>query len=197
MCHPPTSGWIEIVCGSMFSGKTEELIRRLRRAQIARQEIQVFKPALDTRYAHRAISSHNGLQEKAQPVPDSATLRAQVSADADVIAIDEVQFFDTGIVSVCQDLADEGKRVICAGLDMDFRGEPFGPIPQLLAVAERVDKLQAICVVCAAPASRTQRLIEGVPAYYDDPVVLVGASEVYEARCRACHKIPRRESQEA
>lgn len=192
MCYPPTGGWIEIVCGSMFSGKTEELIRRLRRAQIARQEIQVFKPAMDTRYAKQAIASHNGLQEKAHPVADSVAMRELIAADADVIAIDEVQFFDPAVVALCKALADAGKRVICAGLDMDFRGEPFGPIPQLLAVAERVDKLQAICVVCGAAASRTQRLIEGRPAYYDDPVVLVGASEVYEARCRACHQVPRR-----
>ncbi len=186
------AGWIEVICGSMFSGKTEELIRRLRRAQIARQKIQVFKPAIDDRYAHKAIASHNGLQETAIPVSDSAQLRALYDPTADVVAIDEVQFFDVGVIDVCTYLAEQGKRVICAGLDMDFRGEPFGPIPQLLAVAERVDKLQAICVVCGAAASRTQRLIEGQPAYYDDPVVLVGASEVYEARCRMHHQVPRR-----
>lgn len=189
---PCNAGWIEVVCGSMFSGKTEELIRRLRRAQIARQKIQVFKPVIDDRYAHKAIASHNGLQEKAIPVSDSAQLRALHDPTADVVAIDEVQFFDVGVIEVCTYLAEQGKRVICAGLDMDFRGEPFGPIPQLLAVAERVDKLQAICVVCGAAASRTQRLIEGEPAYYDDPIVLVGASEVYEARCRAHHQVPRR-----
>jgi len=192
MVKSADSGWIEVVCGSMFSGKTEELIRRLRRAQIARQKIQVFKPAIDTRYSERAIASHNGLQEGAIPVGNAAELAALADPEATVIAIDEVQFFDPAIVAVCSALADQGKRVICAGLDMDFRAEPFGPLPQLLAVAEQVDKLQAICVVCGAPASRTQRLIEGQPAFYDDPVVLVGASEVYEARCRVHHCVPRR-----
>jgi thymidine kinase len=176
----------------MFSGKTEELIRRLRRAVIARQRIQVFKPAIDLRYTEKAIASHNGLQENAIPVNDSAELLVHLDATADVIAIDEVQFFDTAIVDVCNKLADQGKRVICAGLDMDFRGVPFGPIPQLLAIAEHVEKLQAICVVCGAAASRTQRLIGGQPAYIDDPVVLVGASEVYEARCRVHHQTPQR-----
>jgi len=181
----------------MFSGKTEELIRRLRRAQIARQKIQVFKPAIDLRYTDKAIASHNGLQENAIPVNDSAELLVHLDATADVIAIDEVQFFDMAIVDVCNILANQGKRVICAGLDMDFRGVPFGPIPQLLAIAEHVEKLQAICVVCGAAASRTQRLIAGQPAYIDDPVVLVGAAEVYEARCRAHHQTPQRpQSQE-
>ncbi|HOT93257.1 MAG TPA: thymidine kinase [Anaerolineae bacterium] len=189
-------GWIEVICGSMFSGKTEELIRRLRRAQIARQKIQVFKPAIDLRYTDKAIASHNGLQENAIPVNSSEELRAHLDPTADVVAIDEVQFFDEGIVDLCNTLADQGKRVICAGLDMDFRGVPFGPIPQLLAIAERVDKLQAICVVCGAAASRTQRLIGGEPAYYDDPIVLVGASEVYEARCRAHHQVPQRPDKE-
>lgn len=189
----PGGGWIEVICGSMFSGKTEELIRRLRRAQIARQRIQVFKPAIDIRYADKAIASHNGLQEQAIPVSGSEALVKALDHTADVIAIDEIQFFDEGILKVCNDLADEGKRVICAGLDMDFRGNPFGPIPHLLAIAERVAKLQAICVVCGQPASRTQRLIEGQPAFYDDPVVLVGASEVYEARCRRHHEVPIRD----
>ncbi|MEJ5309028.1 MAG: thymidine kinase [Anaerolineae bacterium] len=190
------TGWIEVICGSMFSGKTEELIRRLRRAQIARQKIQVFKPSIDLRYTDKAIASHNGLQENAIPVNDSAELLAHLDETADVIAIDEVQFFDAAIVDVCNMLANQGKRVICAGLDMDFRGVPFGPIPQLLAIAERVEKLQAICVVCGAAASRTQRLIAGQPAYIDDPVVLVGASEVYEARCRAHHQTPQRPQSE-
>lgn len=191
----PESGWIEVICGSMFSGKTEELIRRLRRAQIARQRIQVFKPVIDIRYAEKAIASHNGLQEQAIPISGSEALVAVIDHTADVVAIDEIQFFDEGILQVCNDLADQGKRVICAGLDMDFRGHPFGPIPRLLAIAERVDKLQAICVVCGKPASRTQRLIEGQPAFYDDPVVLVGASEVYEARCRKHHEVPRRHAE--
>ena len=184
------SGTIEVVCGSMFSGKTEELMRRLRRATIAKQRIQVFKPAVDTRYAAKAIASHNGLQLNAIPVQASNEIRQLVDPDADVIAIDEIQFFDDGVVALCDELAEKGYRVICAGLDMDFRGEPFGPIPRLLAIAEKVDKLQAICMVCGQAASRTQRLIEGKPACFEDPIVLVGASEVYEARCRAHHEVP-------
>ncbi len=184
------SGSIEVVCGSMFSGKTEELMRRLRRATIAKQRTQVFKPAVDMRYASKAIASHNGLQLNAIPVQSSDEIRQLVDPDADVIAIDEIQFFDDGVVALCDELAEKGYRVICAGLDMDFRGEPFGPIPQLLAIAEKVDKLQAICLVCGHAASRTQRLIEGKPASRDDPIVLVGASEVYEARCRAHHEVP-------
>jgi len=190
MLFDTDSGSIEVVCGSMFSGKTEELIRRLRRATIAKQRIQVFKPAVDTRYAAKAIASHNGLQLNAVPVQTSDEIRQLVDPDAGVIAIDEIQFFDDGVVALCDELAERGHRVICAGLDMDFRGEPFGPIPQLLAIAEKVDKLQAICVVCGHAASRTQRLVEGKPAGYEDPIVLVGASEVYEARCRAHHEVP-------
>ncbi|MGC9522410.1 MAG: thymidine kinase [Anaerolineae bacterium] len=186
-------GWIEVICGSMFSGKTEELIRRLRRAEIARQRIQVFKPAVDVRYADKAIASHNGLQLNALPVEDGEALLRELDPEADVVAIDEVQFFEDDLVEICNELAEQGKRVICAGLDMDFRGVPFGPIPQLLAIAEKVDKLQAICVVCGRPASRTQRLIEGRPACYEDPVLLVGASEVYEARCRKHHQVPHRD----
>lgn len=186
----PQGGWIEVICGSMFSGKTEELIRRLRRAQIARQHVQVFKPAIDQRYNETAIASHNGLQAHAVPVNSAADIRAQLDPEATVIAIDEVQFFDEAVIELCVELADSGKRVLCAGLDMDFRGEPFGPLPRLLAVAEQVEKLQAICVVCGGPASRTQRLINGQPAHYEDPIVLVGASEVYQARCRGCHAVP-------
>ena len=192
MWNIPSTGWIEVVCGSMFSGKTEELIRRVRRAQIARQRVQVFKPDVDRRYHTSAIASHNGLREGAIAVEDTAMLRQKIDPDVDVVAIDEIQFFDTGIVELCDALANAGKRVICAGLDMDFRGEPFGPLPSLMAIAEQVDKLHAICVVCGAPASRSQRLIDGEPAYYEDPVVLVGASEVYEARCRRCHEVPHR-----
>ena len=189
MYGKPSSGWIEVVCGSMFSGKTEELIRRVRRAQIARQKVQVFKPAMDTRYARRKVASHNGMQVEAVPVESTAQLQALIEPDTTVIAIDEAQFFDDQVVALCEELADQGARVIVAGLDMDFRGEPFGPVPTLMARAERVDKLQAICVVCGGPASRTQRLINGQPAAYDDPVILVGASEVYEARCRGCHEV--------
>ncbi len=191
----PNTGWIEVICGSMFSGKTEELIRRVRRAQIARQKVQVFKPDIDVRYRQTAIASHNGLREGAMCVKNSIALRQHVDSDTDVIAIDEVQFFDEGIIELCDDLASAGHRVICTGLDLDFRGEPFGPLPSLMAMAEQVDKLHAICVVCGAAASRSQRLIDGRPAYYGDPVVLVGASEVYEARCRACHQVPHREKE--
>jgi thymidine kinase len=189
MYNKPTGGWIEVICGSMFSGKTEELIRRLRRAEIAKQKVQVFKPAIDTRYADREVTSHNGLQVEAIPVKNIAELRELIAADTTVVAIDEAQFFDDDIVQLCSTLANRGLRVIVAGLDMDFRGEPFGPVPALMARAEQVDKLQAICVTCGGPASRTQRLIDGEPAAYDDPVILVGASEVYEARCRGCHEI--------
>ncbi len=189
MYNKPTGGWIEIICGSMFSGKTEELIRRLRRAEIAKQKVQVFKPAIDTRYADREVTSHNGLQVEAIPVESVAQLRELITSDTTVVAIDEAQFFDDDIVQLCSTLANRGLRVIVAGLDMDFRGEPFGPVPALMARAEQVDKLQAICVTCGGPASRTQRLIDGEPAAYDDPVILVGASEVYEARCRGCHEI--------
>ena len=195
MYNMPSSGWIEVICGSMFSGKTEELIRRVHRAQIARQKVQVFRPALDTRYAGREVTSHNGMQVEAVAAEHTAQLRALIQPDTTVVALDEVQFFDDDVVTLCEELADRGSRVIVAGLDMDFRGEPFGPMPTLMARAERVDKLQAICLVCGGPASRTQRLINGQPAAYDDPVILVGASEVYEARCRGCHVVPMPKSQ--
>jgi thymidine kinase len=185
--HP--SGRIELICGSMFSGKTEEMIRRLRRAVIARQKVQAFKPAIDQRYHVEKVTSHNGLHFEAQPVAVARDILDVVEPSTDVVAIDEVQFFDEAIVEVCEALAQNGKRVICAGLDMDFRGVPFGAIPALMAMAEDVDKLHAICVVCGKEASRTQRLIEGQPAAFDDPVVLVGAAEVYEARCRQCHEV--------
>ena len=182
-------GHIELICGSMFSGKTEELIRRLRRALIARQQVQVFKPAIDNRYHGQKVTSHNGLDFEAHPVPSATDIRGGLAPETTVVAIDEVQFFDAGVVDLCEALADEGLRVICAGLDTDFRGVPFGPMPDLMARAEHVDKLHAICVVCGREASRTQRLINGRPAAYDDPIVLVGAAEVYEARCRQCHQV--------
>jgi len=189
--HRYNGGWIEVVCGSMFSGKTEELIRRVKRAVIAKQKVQVFKPAVDTRYVHEKVTSHSGAQFQATPVAHAAEILQRVDTDTEVVAIDEAQFFDWGVTEVAGELANRGLRVIVAGLDMDFRGEPFGPMPVLLAQAELIDKLQAICQVCGAPASRTQRLINGKPAAYDDPVILVGADEVYEARCRVCHKITR------
>jgi thymidine kinase len=183
-------GSIELICGSMFSGKTEELIRRARRAQIARQKMQVFKPALDDRYEVEKLASHNGVSFDCLAVADSSEILRLVEPDTEVVIIDEVQFFDQGITDTCDVLADRGKRVIVAGLDNDFRGEPFGPVPVLMAQADTVDKLHAICVVCGAPATRTQRLIDGQPACYDDPVIMVGAKEAYEARCRRCHQVP-------
>ena len=188
----PRLGWLEVICGSMFSGKTEEMIRRVRRARIAKQNVQVFKPAIDNRYAVEEVKSHNGLGVEAIPVGNTEELLSKVQPDTEVIGIDEIQFFDAPIVQAVQDLANRGVRVIAAGLDMDFRGEPFGTMPQLMSSAEHIDKLHAICVVCGAEASRTQRLIDGRPAAYDDPIILVGGSESYEARCRHCHEVPRR-----
>ncbi len=189
----PSSGWVEVVCGSMFSGKTEELIRRLRRAVIARQQVQLFKPAIDNRYGLTTVASHNGLRWEGIVVDGSESLLARVEPETTVVAIDEVQFFDVGVIEACNQLAGRGLRVIVAGLDTDFRGEPFGPMPIIMSQAESVRKLHAICMQCGAEASRTQRLIDGRPAYYDDPIVLIGASEAYEARCRTCHAVPRRE----
>lgn len=187
-----SGGIIEVVCGGMFSGKTEELIRRVRRAQIARQRVSVFKHALDDRYAVGAVTSHNGARIDAIAIAHSAEISARMDPMATVVAVDEVQFLDDGITQVARALAGRGLRVVLAGLDTDFRGEPFGPIPALLAAAEEVTKLTAICVVCGAPATRTQRLVDGRPAHYTDPVILVGAQEVYEARCRRCHQVPGR-----
>jgi thymidine kinase len=182
----------------MFSGKTEELIRQLRRAEIAKQKIQVFKPRLDHRYGVERVTSHNGLHVQAQPVDNAREIVDLVETDTTVVGIDEVQFFDAAVADVCQQLAEDGKRVIAAGLDMDFRGQPFGPMPVLMAQAETVAKVRAICVVCGEVASRTQRLVDGEPAAFDDPVVVIGASETYEARCRNCHQVlaPRNHSQE-
>lgn len=188
-----TAGRMELICGSMFSGKTEELIRRLRRAVIAKQKVQVFKPAIDHRYGIEKVTSHNGIDFEASPVASARDIEKELDSDTTVVAIDEVQFFDQEIVDVCDALAESGKRVICAGLDMDFRGVPFGPMPDLMARAEEVSKLHAICVICGNEASRTQRLIDHKPAAFDDPIVLVGASEVYEARCRQCHEIAGKE----
>ena len=191
MHYTPSGGWIELVCGSMFSGKTEELLRRIRRAEIARKKVQLFKPTIDNRYGLVRVASHDGLaREDAVVVCNAEDVLRRLEVDTEVVAVDEVQFFDETIADVCDHLADRGLRVIVAGLDQDFRGEPFGPMPLLLARAERVDKLHAICVACGASASRTQRLIDGRPARYDDPVILVGGSESYEARCRNCHEVP-------
>ncbi len=186
-----THGSIEVVCGSMFSGKTDELIRRLVRATIARQKVQVFKPAIDIRYAVEKVTSHAGSDYDATSVKNSVEILSKVDADTTVVGIDEAQFFDAEVVKVAEELASRGIRVIAAGLDTDFRGEPFGPMPLLMSRAEHVDKLHAICMVCGDEASRTQRLVNGKPAKYDDPVVIVGAAELYEARCRVHHEVPR------
>jgi thymidine kinase len=188
------SGWVEVVCGSMFSGKSEELIRRVRRAQFAKQKIIVFKPKIDDRYSKESVVSHNGTAVNAIPVSCSDDMLRFIDEDVDVVAIDEVQFFDADVVGVIQQLADAGFRVIAAGLDQDFRGEPFGQMPELMAIAEQVTKLQAVCAVCGSPASRTQRLINGKPASYFDPVIMVGAAEAYEARCRHHHEVPKVEN---
>ncbi|WP_193328918.1 MULTISPECIES: thymidine kinase [Caldanaerobacter] len=184
-------GFIEVIVGPMFSGKSEELIRRIRRAQIAKQKVQVFKPAIDDRYSIDKVVSHNGSSINAISVTKASEILDLLEEDTQVVAIDEIQFFDHSLVDVVREIADMGKRVICAGLDMDFRGEPFGVTPDIMAIAESVDKLTAICVKCGNPATRTQRLINGKPAKYDDPIILVGAHETYEARCRKCHEVPR------
>ena len=177
-----------MIVGPMFSGKSEELIRRVTRALIARQPAQVFKPAIDDRFDRLAVASHAGRKLEAQPVVDVAQLELAVADETHVVAIDEAQFFDEELVALVGRLADKGKRVIIAGLDLDFRGEPFGPMPGLLARAEVVEKLTAICR-CGRAATRTQRLIRGAPAHYDDPIVLVGAADSYEPRCRECHVV--------
>ena len=190
MYYPYDGGWIELICGSMFSGKTEELIRRLKRAEYAKQKVQVFKPSLDDRYSESDVSSHAGRRLEAQVVKTADEIADLIEEDTDVVGIDEVQFFGWEIAELCSWLAEQGKRVIVAGLDMDFRCEPFGPMPILMAQAEHVSKLQAICMICGAPASRTQRLVDGKPVPFDAPVIVVGAEEVYEARCRKCHQVP-------
>lgn len=184
------TGWVEVICGSMFSGKSEELIRRVRRSQFAKQKIAVFKPKIDDRYSKEAVVSHNGTTVIALPIGHSDQLWEFIDDDFDVIAIDEAQFFDDAIIDNVQKLANHGFRVIVAGLDQDFRGRPFGPMPDLLSIAEQITKLQAVCTVCGSPASRTQRLIDGKPAGVADPIILVGASEAYEPRCRHHHEVP-------
>ena len=191
MAHDAREGSIEVITGVMFSGKSEELLRRVRRALIARKAVQVFKSHLDDRYSGiHAISSHDGRRVEARPVSSSLDIAEQVADKVEVVAIDEVQFLDTGIIEVANRLADRGIRVIISGTDMDFRGEPFGPIGPLLAVAESIDKLHAICVVCGDLATRNQRLIDGRPAVAEGPTIQVGGSETYEARCRHCHEVP-------
>ena len=189
MYRPRGHGYIEMVVGPMYSGKSEELIRRLTRAKIAKQDVIVFKPSIDDRYSAADVVSHSGIALQAVAVNKLDTIWDFITEDTQVAGFDEVQFFEQGIVDIVIKLADMGTRVICAGLDMDFKAVPFGVIPELLARAEFVDKLQAVCVKCGDPATRTQRIIDEKPARYDDPVILVGATESYEARCRKCHQI--------
>ena len=177
-------GWIEVICGSMFSGKSEELIRRLRRAQIARQRVQIFKPKMDSRFSEDHIVSHSEMKIKSQLVGQAREILHLLDGRTQVVGIDEGQFFDMDLVYVCNKLADSGKRVIVAGLDQDFRGKPFDPIPQLLSIAEYITKTLAICVRCGAPANRTQRLVE------NSERLLVGETDAYEARCRLCFEPP-------
>jgi len=185
-------GRIELICGCMFSGKSEELMRRLRRAEIAKQRVMVFKPDIDIRYGLANVSSHDGRKYEAIPIkrPVDMLDHLENGDQVTVVGIDEAQFFDDTIVAVSRKLAESGVRVILAGLDLDFRGEPFGPIPALMAEAERVDKLNAICVISGEPATRTQRLINGEPARYDDPIIMIGAQDTYEARSREHHIVP-------
>jgi len=185
-------GRLEVITGPMFCGKTDELLRRLRRAIIAKQKIQVFKPGFDIRYSSEKVTSHAGNEYNAYPVENISEVPTLLLDDVTLVAIDEAQFFGDKIIDVIQALVDKGIRVIVAGLDMDFRGEPFGQMPVLLAQAEVVDKLHAICMVCGEEATRTQRLVDSSPAYYDDPIIIVGASEMYEARCRIHHQVPRK-----
>ena len=187
-----SGGWIEVIAGVMFSGKSEELMRRVRRALIARKRVQVFKSHLDRRYAGLyKVSSHDGRTIEAVPVDTAEQIELRLDPMAQVVAIDEAQFLDPGIVALVGSLAERGRRVLVAGTDTDFRGEPFGAMPQLMAVAEVVTKLHAICVLCGQPASRNQRLIDGRPASYQSPTIMVGAADSYEARCRACHQVPK------
>jgi len=185
------TGSLEVITGSMFCGKTEELIRRLRRATIAKQKVQVFKPTIDDRYAIVKVKSHSGFEYDANPIGNASEILQKLRTDTTVVGIDEGQFFDDDIIDIVDKLANQGIRVIVTGLDTDFRSEPFGPMPILMSKAEVVDKLHAICVVCGEQASRTQRLVDGEPARYEDPVVIVGASEMYEARCRKHHQVPK------
>lgn len=190
MLESHNGGSLEVVCGSMFSGKSEELIRRVKRANIARLKVQVFKHSLDDRFDKTEIASHSGFTSEAYPVNDISQIRELLQEDTKVVGIDEAQFFGDDLPDLCRKLADEGRRVIVAGLDQDFLGRPFGPMPTLMAMAESVTKLNAICMKCGRPASRSQRLINGKPAPADSPVIVVGASESYEARCRKHHEIP-------
>ena len=192
MFHGTRPGWIEVISGVMFSGKSEELIRRVRRAVIAKKQVQVFKSHLDARYAGLySVTTHDGLTVEAEPVDCSEQIARSIRPGTEVVAVDEAQFLDEGIVEVASTLADGGVRIVLAGTDVDFRGLPFGAMPRLMCAAEVVDKLHAICVVCGGPASRNQRLVDGNPAPWNSPTIMVGGRETYEARCRHCHKVPK------
>ena len=180
-------GWIEVIVGPMFAGKTEELMRRVKRMEFAKKNYMIFKPNLDTRYSDCEIVSHNKKSMKATGIEHGSEIKRYLKKETQAVVIDEVQFFDKSLVKYLKRLADLGYRVICAGLDTNFRGEPFGPIGDILAIAEKVTKLTAICSCCGAEATKTQRIIDGVPAYYSDPIILLGEKESYEARCRNCH----------
>ena len=185
-------GWIECICGSMFSGKSEELLRRIKRGVIAKQKVLLFKPSIDNRYDENRVSTHNGNSYDSISIEKSSDILNFVKdTKYDIIGIDEIQFFDNDIVKIINKLADDGIRVIVAGLDMDFKAEPFHPMPEIMAISEMVTKLHAVCNKCGKEASKSQRLINGKPAKYDDPIVVIGASESYEARCRHCHEIKR------
>ena len=185
-------GWIECICGSMFSGKSEELLRRIKRGVIAKQKVLLFKPSIDNRYDENRVSTHNGNSYDSISIEKSSDILNFVKdTNYDIIGIDEIQFFDNDIVKIINKLADNGIRVIVAGLDMDFKAEPFHPMPEIMAISEMVTKLHAVCNKCGKEASRSQRLINGKPAKYDDPIVVIGASESYEARCRHCQEIER------
>lgn len=182
-------GRIEVICGPMFAGKTEELIRRVTRMEYAHKSFLVFKPLIDNRYSQDDVVSHSKYKKKAINIKEAKEILPYVTDDIQAVVVDEVQFFDESMIDVLSYLAGKGLRVICAGLDLDFKAKPFGIIPSLLAIAEDVTKLTAICMCCGEEATRTQRIIDGHEAYDDDPVVLVGAKESYEARCRRCHRV--------
>ncbi|MDE6407437.1 MAG: thymidine kinase [Anaeroplasmataceae bacterium] len=187
--HLNKPGWIEVVCGPMFAGKTEELIRRVKRMDFAKKKYLIFKPTIDNRYAITEVVSHNMRKVKAINISSSSEIKKHLTDDVEAVLIDEVQFFDPEVVEVCRDLANQGLRVICTGLDCDFRGNPFPIVASLLAMAESITKLTAICVCCGSEATMTQRIINGNPAKYSDPTILVGEKESYEPRCRKCHVI--------
>lgn len=182
-------GQITVICGSMFAGKSEELIRLARRALYAKKSVQVFKPSVDDRYDEAMVVTHMGVRHEAIPVNSVKELESKLNPKTQVVLIEEAQFFDESLVQLATGLADQGKQVILAGLDQDFRRKPFGPMPALMAVADEIVKLRAICMKCGAPASHTYRTIDGKPAHKDDPIILIGATEAYEARCRNCFEL--------